>query len=60
VIYDARSNEKDYDEFFKGFNNRFCFGLTVFFAISLCIFPVFGIHKVYIGSRDKVLDSNEF
>jgi len=54
------SEGKDYDEFFKGFNNRFCFALTVFYAVSLFIFPFFGIYKIYRGSKNEELDSDEF
>jgi hypothetical protein len=56
----STSDGKDYDEFFKGFNNRFCFSLTVFYAISLFIFPIFGIYKIYVGSKWKILDSDDF
>jgi len=60
VIYHARHNEKEYDAFFKGFNNRFCFGLTIFYAIALLFFPIFGIYKIYRGNKNKELDSDEF
>ena len=56
----SSSEGAEFDGFFKGFNNRFCFGLTIFFAISLVIFPFFGIYKIYCGNKNKELDSDEF
>jgi hypothetical protein len=59
VIYHSR-NATDYDEFFKGFNNRFVFALTIGYSICLFIFPFFGIYKIFRGHRNKELDSDEF